>query len=298
MRNVYQGNSEMIGTDRQVLRIILIEGSANVVVLIVKLVVGLSTGSLAVLGDAVHSLTDVANNIVAWIVIRFSSMPADREHPYGHRKFETIAVFGLATLLTVLALELALNAIKRETTEIVSGHLELGLMFVVLVINISLASWQRMWSRRLKSDILLADASHTFADVLTTVVVILGWQLSAMGYLWLDTACAIGVAGLVLYLAYSLFRRAFPTLVDAYAIEPELLIRTIMSVDGVRAVRRVRSRWIGNDRAVDMVITVDPELSTGASHTITDDIEALLEKKHDVLDVSIHVEPHNNSERR
>jgi cation diffusion facilitator family transporter len=220
-------------------------------------------------------------------------MPADREHPYGHRKFETLAVFGLATFLSFLAFELALNAVKRETAEIVSGHLELGLMFAVLVINISLASWERMWSRRLKSDILLADASHTFADVLTTVVVILGWQLSAMGYLWLDTACAIGVAGLVLYLAFNLFKKTLPTLVDEYAIEPESLIRTVMGINGVLEVRRVRSRWVGSDRAVDMVISVDPELSTEASHAITDNIEALLEQKHNVLDVSIHVEPRN-----
>jgi cation diffusion facilitator family transporter len=220
-------------------------------------------------------------------------LPADREHPYGHRKFETLAVFGLATFLAFLAFELALNAVRRETTEIVSGNLELGLMFVVLAINISLASWQRMWSRRLKSDILLADASHTFADVLTTVVVILGWQLSAMGYLWLDAACAIGVAGLVLYLAYGLFKRALPTLVDEYAIEPELLIRTVMGIDGVIEVRRVRSRWVGSDRAVDMVIAVDPDLSTEVSHAITDNIEALLEQKHNVVDVSIHVEPRN-----
>ena len=280
--------------DSQVLKVILIEGTANIVVLILKLIVGLSTGSFAVLADAVHSLTDVANNIVAWVVVRLSAKPADREHPYGHRKFETLAVFGLATFLTFLAFELALNALQRDTDEVVSSHFEIGLMLTVLIINISLATWQRMWARRLDSDILLADASHTFADVLTTVVVIIGWQLSAMGYLWLDAACAIGVAALVLYLAFGLFKRVLPTLVDEYAIEPELLISAITSVDGVLGVRRVRSRWIGGDSAVDMVITVDPGLSTRASHAITDDIEALLEQKHNVLDVSIHVEPHKN----
>ena len=100
--------------DLVVRRIILLEGLANFVVLLAKLTVGLSTGSLAVLGDAVHSLTDVANNAVAWGVMKLSSQPADREHPYGHRKFETLAVFGLATLLTVLAVELALHALRRE----------------------------------------------------------------------------------------------------------------------------------------------------------------------------------------
>jgi cation diffusion facilitator family transporter len=278
--------------DRRVLNVIMIEGTANFIVLIVKLVVGLSTGSFAVLADAIHSLTDLANNVVAWVVIRLSAKPADREHPYGHRKFETLAVFGLAAFLTFLAFELALNAIQREEAEIVSGYLELGMMLVVLTINISLATWQRMWAHRLNSDILLADASHTFADVLTTIVVILGWQLSAMGYLWLDTACAIGVAGLVLYLAFGLFKRTLPALVDEYAIEPELLIDTVMNIDGVLAVPRVRSRWIGSNSAVDMVIMVDPTLSTEDSHAITDEIEAVLEQKHHVADISIHVEPY------
>jgi len=88
--------SEFSKRDQQVRHVILIEGSANLIVLLAKIWVGLTTGSLAVLGDAIHSLTDVTNNIIAWIVMHLSCQPPDREHPYGHRKFETIAVFSLA----------------------------------------------------------------------------------------------------------------------------------------------------------------------------------------------------------
>jgi len=250
------------GNDRQVRRVILIEGAANAVVLLAKLAVGLTTGSLAILSDALHSLTDVVNNVLAWFVIYHAGQPADREHPYGHRKFETLAVFVLATLLAVLALELALQAIRREDGEIVRTPWGLAVMLGVLVVNIGLAAWQRRWARRLKSDILLADASHTFADVLTTVVVIAGWQVSAMGFPWLDTLCALGVSALVLYLAYGLFRRALPTLVDQFAIDPEALAEAVVSVGGIRAVRRVRSRWVGPDQVVDLVVSVDPALPT------------------------------------
>ncbi len=118
----------------------------------------------------------------------------DAEHPYGHRKFETLAVFGLATLLAVFAFELALQAIRREDSVVTTGGWELLLMLAVLVINVVLSAWQRFWARKLNSDILLADASHTFADVLTSTVVIIGWQLSAMGYQWLDQLCALGVS--------------------------------------------------------------------------------------------------------
>lgn len=279
--------------DRQVQRIILLEGAANFLVLISKLIVGISTGSLAVLGDAVHSLTDVTNNIVAWAVIKLSSQPADREHPYGHRKFETLAVFGLATLLAVLALELALHAVRRDKPEVGENAWALGVMLGVLAVNVVIASWQRYWARRLRSDILLADANHTFADVLTTVVVIIGWQLSTKGYPWLDTVCALAVAGLVMYLAYGLFKRALPALVDQFAVEPETLARIVNGVTGVRKVSRVRSRWVGSHPAIDMIISVEPNLSTTEAHGIADMIEKLLEERFQARDISIHIEPHS-----
>ena len=277
--------------DRRVRRVILIEGSANLLVLILKTIVGLSTGSMGILADAIHSLTDLTNNVIAWFVIHFSSLPADREHPYGHRKFETLAVFVLASILVVLAFELILNAIRKEETEVATSGIELVIMLGVLVINILITIWQHRWAKRLDSDILRADATHTFADVLITSVVIGGWQLSAMGYAWVDRLCAIGVALLVFYLAYNLFRRAVPVLIDQYAIDPQELSNIIRNVNGVKDVYRIRSRWIGKTCAVDLVISVDPTLSTEESHDIADKIESIIEKRFDTSDISIHVEP-------
>ena len=278
--------------DQAVQRVLLIEGLANLVIVVLKLVVGLTTGSLAILGDAIHSLSDVANNVVAWFVIRLANEPADREHPYGHRKFETLAVFGLAGLMTVLGFELGLRALQREATEIVSSGWGLALMLMVLMANGLLATWERHWAQKLDSAILVADASHTFSDVLTTVVVIIGWQLSSAGFGWLDTLCALGVAGLVLYLSYRLFKRALPALVDEFAIDPGDLTYAVLSVDGVKSVKTVRSRWLGSNRAVDMVITVDAQLSIAASHEIADQIESLIGRRFDAQDISIHIEPY------
>jgi cation diffusion facilitator family transporter len=277
--------------DGQVQRIIIIEGLANLGVLLTKLIVGLSTGSIAIIGDAIHSLTDVVNNIVAWIVLRIAHRPADTKHPYGHRKFETLAVFGLASLLVVLAFELASQAIQRETTNVVTGDWEMGLMLGVLCVNISLATWQRKWAKRLNSNIIHADASHTFADVLTTLVVIVGWQLSAIGYAWLDQVCAVGVAALIFFLAFKLFQRVIPALVDESAIDPVRLAETTREIAGVEKVASVRSRWIGSDSAVDMTVLVDSRLTTLESHVIADAIEAALAREFDVRDVTIHIEP-------
>ena len=272
-------------------RVIVVEGAANVVVLTAKAYVGVATGSLTVLGDAIHSLTDLANNVVAWFVVHLAGQAPDRKHPYGHRKFEVLAVFALATLLMILAFELVQAALGRDAKPVESDPLSLGLMGGVLLVNIGIAAWQHMWARRLESLILGADARHTLADVLTTLVVIGGWQLASRGFPWLDSVCALLVAGYIGYLAFGLFQRVVPVLVDEVAIEPETLISRVTATPGVRDVRRVRSRWIGSARAVDMVVGVDPALPTVESHRIADVIEQMLERDFDVADVSIHIEP-------
>ena len=275
----------------QVLRLIVFEGLINVLILAAKTAVGLATGSMAILADAAHSLTDAANNVIAWIVIRASGRPADREHPYGHQKFEVLAVFVLATLLAVVAVEIVIRAATRETVAVEISDWGLILMLGVLAVNVALAIWQRYWARRLDSRILAADASHTLSDVLTTLVVIAGWVFSANGYGWLDTLTACGVAILILYLSFGLFREAVPVLVDAMAVEPERLIATIKGVDGVIDVPRVRSRWIGSERAVDVTITVASDLTTAQAYQITDRVEQRLKSRFEVADTSVRVEP-------
>lgn len=271
--------------------VLLVEGACNLVVLIAKATVGFMTGSLALLGDAIHSLADLANNVVALVVVRIASEPPDREHPYGHQKFETLAVFGLAMLLVVLAIEIVIRAIDRSDREVVQTGWGLAVMLGVLVVNTGLAVWERRWAQKLGSQILNADAQHTFADVMTTIVVITGWQLAARGYPWLDTVFALLVALLVMYLAYGLFRRAVPVLVDSISHEPEEIVEILRDVDGVRKVRRVRSRWVGSKPAVDVVIAVAPELPTSAAHEVADAIEQVLLEKFSMDDVTVHIEP-------
>lgn len=277
--------------DSRVLRVILIEGTANASILALKLLVGLKTGSFAVLSDAVHSLSDIANNVVAYFILRLSSQPPDREHPYGHRKFETLAVFALAMLLTVIAVEFALGAFRRDSPSVSSEPWMLAVMGLVLTINVSVAAWENVMARRLKSDLLAADARHTLADVATTLVVIAGWQIAARGYPWLDSVCALGVAGLILYLAFGLFRRAVPILVDRAAIDESTIRHLAQSVDRVEGAGKIRSRFSGTHIAVDLVIHVAPELSTTESHRIADEVERRVLALPDVFDVTVHVEP-------
>ena len=139
--------------------VLLVEGACNLVVLIAKATVGFMTGSLALLGDAIHSLADLANNVVALVVVRIASEPPDREHPYGHQKFETLAVFGLAMLLAVLAIEIVIRAIDRSDREVVQTGWGLAVMLGVLVVNTGLAVWERRWAQKLGSQILTPTLS-------------------------------------------------------------------------------------------------------------------------------------------
>ena len=277
--------------DRQVEGVLIREALANLAVMFAKATVGFQSGSIAVLGDAVHSLADFANNIVAFVAARIASEPPDQDHPYGHKKFETLAVFGIATLLSVLAIEIILGALDRDPRVITQQRWELALMLGVLAVNIAIAIWENRWARRLDSDILRADAHHTIADVLTTIAVIIGWQLAARGYPWLDTLASIIVAGMIFYLAYGLFQKAIPVLVERSIANPDALSSAASAVDGVQETRRVRSRQGGSGPAIDLVVSVDPDLSTAESHAIADEIERVISETFSVSDVTVHIEP-------
>lgn len=272
-------------------KVLLIEGLANIIVMAIKLVIGIKTGSAAILGDAMHSLSDVANNIIAFLTARIAGQPPDREHPYGHHKFEQLAVFGLAMLLAIIAFELMLNAIRRFGQPVEQSIICLLLMIGVLLVNIGITTWEHVWAKRLNSDLLKADARHTLVDVLTTITVLIGWQLSVYGFFGMDSVFAILVAGLIFYLAYDLFRRAVPILVDSVSHDPQLLIKALNRLPAVREVRRVRSRSVGIETVADVVISVDGGLSTKQSHEVANAIEELLAKEFDIQDVTVHVEP-------
>ena len=116
----------------KVRHVLIVEGTCNFVILVAKATVGFATGSFALLGDAIHSLADVANNIVALVVVGIASEPPDREHPYGHQRFETLAVFGLAVLLAVLAFEIVVRAIEHHEREVLETSWGLAVMIGVL----------------------------------------------------------------------------------------------------------------------------------------------------------------------
>ncbi|WP_339723243.1 cation diffusion facilitator family transporter [uncultured Paraglaciecola sp.] len=272
-------------------QVLLIEGGVNALITVCKMTVGLMTGSAAVIADAVHSLTDLANNLFAWLAIKVAESPADDSHPYGHQKFEQLAVFALASILTIVAFEVIVHAVERYGEPVEQNLLGLVILSFSLLINVSLTLWEGYWAKRLDSEILHADATHTLSDVLTSVVVIIGWQLAALGYYWVDTIFALVVSSIIFYLAFKLFQRAIPVLVDQSRYPPEQLKAAVDSIPAVITVGNIRSRDTGKGQVADVSVTVSANLSTVESHHIADQIERVLAEKFDIQDVVVHVEP-------
>ena len=277
-------------------RVLWITLALNVAVCAVKAVVGFTTGSLAVLADALHSLTDGANNVLGLVVTKWSSTPPDREHPYGHQKFEAMGALGIAALLGIACFEVVQAGVERLLSDaprvVTMDAPSLALLVLVLGVNVFVATYERRAGRRLNSPLLLADAHHTFGDIWITLGVLAGAVgLWLLGWQWLDVALAVPVAAAVLWSGWMVLRGNLPWLVDEMAIAPESIHQLALSVPGVLDCHDISSRGlIGRQVFVEMhLITSAPDVET--SHRITEEIERLLEQRYGPVHATIHVEP-------
>lgn len=172
----------------------------NLLVMGLKIFVGLSTGSLTIIADALHSVTDSANNILGLVANKFSSPLPDREYPYGHQKFEALGALGIAAFLGIACFEIIQGVIDRimhGAGVVKVSQFELWILLIVLGINIFVAFTEHAVGKRVMSAILIADAKHTMSDVWITITVIGGLIGVWFGYQWLDIVLALPVAMLV-----------------------------------------------------------------------------------------------------
>jgi cation diffusion facilitator family transporter len=276
---------------RRVLGGILI---ANIAVVAVKLLVGFTTHSLAVFGDAIHSSVDVTNNLFGLAVVRLAAKGPDEDHPYGHAKFETLGALLIVVLLSVSIFELVRGAVARLLSGAVTPEptaLALALLGVTLAVNFTVTTVETRAARRLKSDILLADAVHTRVDVLITLAVLGGLWLVRMGVGWADPVLALLVAGLVARAGYQIVRRSIPTLWDGFCRASGLARREAERVDGVCSAYAIRSRGAADQRFAELTVSVDGRLDVAHAHRIADHVEHRLRDTLQLHEVVVHVEP-------
>jgi cation diffusion facilitator family transporter len=277
-------------------KVLIIEGLVNLMLVTLKFVVGMATQSSVILADALHSLTDLANNFVAYIASKIAKSPPDTRHPYGHRKFEYLAIFLLAVLLAVVALEVVLYAINHHGQVVTQSHVGLVLLIFGVITNLLLSLWERRQAKRLASDLLAADADHTLSDVMTSIAVIVGWQLAAYGYYWLDTLFSLAVAAFVARLSWSLFKQALPILVDEQpdesVISPTQFDKIAATFSDIKGIEALRTRALGSGRyAADLTLVIDSELSLSQAHELAHRFEDVIKKEFNLVDVIIHIEP-------
>ncbi|MEH2058393.1 MAG: cation diffusion facilitator family transporter [Nostoc sp.] len=279
----------------EVRKVLIITLLLNLFVLGLKALVGHWTGSLSLLADALHSVTDSANNVLGLIASKFSSPQPDREHPYGHHKFEAVGALGIASFLGIACFEILQGAIERilkgggEPVRI--SPPELWLLLIVLGVNIFVAFYERAVGKRVGSSILIADATHTMSDIWVTISVIAGLIGVWLGYQWMDLVLAFPVALLVFWSGWSVLKENLPWLVDQMAIAPEVIHAIATSVPGVINCHDIASRGVlGRQVFIEMHLIVDaPDVET--AHHITEEVESRLEERFRPVRILIHVEP-------
>jgi len=267
---------------------------ANLAVVAVKVVIGLKAGSLAVMGDAVHSSVDGLNNVIFISLMQIAGRAPDEDHPYGHSKFEVLGGLGIVVFLCVACFELMKQAILglvRRAEPPTFTATDLVLIALTLGTNMWVAWYEARRGRQLQSDLLLADAAHTRADVFITVGVLAGAFLARQGLRYIDQAVAIGVSVLIARTAWEIFMRAMPTLVDQVAREPLAIRRSAEAVDGVASAYGIRSRSAAGVVFAELTIGVQGGLAVQRAHEIADAVEERLKQDLQLDEVVVHIEP-------
>ena len=266
----------------------------GVMLVLAKLVVGLLTGSLGILSEAVHSLFDLAASTFTLFAERTARKPADKEHPYGHGRAENLAAFAEGILLLIIALVIGFEATRRL---VVGGPPvdPTGYAFVLLVGTILIESGRAVVMRRVgravSSDAMLADSVDRVADVLANLGVLVGLIGVRAGLMWADAAAALVVAVIIVRAAGMLTWRSGDILIDrAPAGAEEKLRDAIRNVDGVREVRSVRVRRSGPNLIGDASIATGRMLSVEAASALVEDVKARARSVLPQLDLAVSVE--------
>jgi cation diffusion facilitator family transporter len=259
-----------------------------------KLVVGLLTGSLGIVSEAVHSLLDLAASGFTLVAVRTARKPADTEHPYGHGRAENLAAFAEGVVLMITAAGIAFEAVHRLTAGgavVNAAGYAFALLIATLLIELGRAAVLRRVGRDAGSDALQADATNRWSDVLATVGVIAGLIGVRLGFAWADSVAALLVAVIIARAAGLLAWRSGDILIDRAPAGAERELRAaIQGVSGVREVRSVRVRRSGPKLLGDAVIATARMLSLEAAGRLVDEVKRAARAALPELDLTVLVE--------
>jgi len=279
----------------QVSRVLLQVFFLNLAVAVAKIAFGYASGALSILSDGFHSLTDAGSNVVGLVGVRAARRPPDEDHPYGHRKYETVAAAGVTAGLLLVMLEILRNAFNHLTGRSAPPDISTAgflIMLVTVAINLWVVRYESGEARRLNSEVLLADALQTRGDVWTSFAVIVALAGARLGWPILDPIAAIVVSGFIGYAGVQIATTTTRILSDRIVISEADLEAVVMSVPGVLGCHRIRTRGSADHVFLDLHVWLDAETPLKAAHALSHVVkDRLMTRYPQIADAIIHIEP-------
>lgn len=285
---------------REVRKVTLIGSVVDLLLGSAKIFFGIVANSQALIADGVHSFSDLGTDFLVLFAAKHSHRAADKEHPYGHGRIETVATVLLGMSLTGVAVGISYDAIRRLLAPELLLHPGVMALFVALVSVLAkeaIYQYTVRVARRLRSKMLHANAWHSRSDAISSVVVMVGVGGAMAGFPWLDAVAAVAVAVMIAKIGWDLLWKSLQELIDT-ALEPdqvEAINQAITRLDGVKALHMLRTRHSGGDALVDVHILVDPRLSVSEGHQIGESVRTnLIGQFDDITDVTVHIDPEDD----
>ena len=278
-------------------RVSLVSIAGNAVLSLFKLLAGVLAHSGAMISDAVHSASDVLSSIIVIIGVKLSVRAPDKEHPYGHERFECVAAIVLAVVLAVTGLLIgykAFGSIEGRGTQPMPGVLALVAAAVSIVVKEAMYWYTRFFGKRLNSASLMASAWDHRSDALSSVGALVGIAGARMGHPVMEPIASLVICLFILKAAYDIFRDAMGKMVDraADAETEKSLTDCVLSEKEVRGVDKLRTREVGSRIYVDLEIRLDGSMTLYDAHAIAERVHDRIEREFpSVKHIMVHVNP-------
>jgi cation diffusion facilitator family transporter len=270
----------------------------NLLVSISKLICGFMTNTLSMVADGFHSLLDASSNIIGILGLSISIKPADEGHPYGHRKFEALGAMAISFLMFFAGYEVLSGVIERlsqnETASPDVMPISYIVVFFSIAINIMVADYEKRKAKELRSQLLHADAQHTSSDIYVSIGVLVTLVCTQLGLTIVDIIVSVLIVLTIFKAGFGIIMEHLGTLVDAKILEPEIVSKIVLSVQGVRNCHKIRSRGLADHVFLDLHVLVDEHLTVKEAHVISTAVEEKLKVSLEgIEDVVVHIEEYS-----
>lgn len=269
---------------------------AYIVLSVVKFFIGLATRSEALKADGLNNATDIVLTITVLVALKISQKPADSDHPYGHSRAEMIGALIASFIMITVGIQVIIQSIRilyvgdYHTPELLAAWVSLVAALIMYIVY----RYNRKLAKLNNSHAVMAAAKDNLSDAYVSIGAFVGIVLAQIGLPWLDPLVSLGIGFIICKTAWGIFYDATHTLTDGYDPKRlEIYCQTIETIRGVDEVSQIKARSDGSTTYLDIIITVDPNLSVYASHAISDAVEEALEQKHKITNVVVHIEPAN-----